>query len=141
MDQNPSHYYDTIGTYNVVLTGVDTNMCSDTCELDINIIPYHDVVVPNAFTPNPNGSNGGTYDIFGYENDVFFPAADYIVEFHMMIFNRWGELVFETFDINIGWDGYYKGKLCQQDTYARRINVTFIDKVTIDRLGEITLIR
>ena len=141
MDQNPSHYYDTIGTYNVVLTGVDTNMCSDTCELDINIIPYHDVVVPNAFTPNPNGSNGGTYDIFGYENDVFFPAADYIVEFHMMIFNRWGELVFETFDINIGWDGYYKGKLCQQDTYAWRINVTFIDKVTIDRMGEITLIR
>ncbi|MBL4657844.1 MAG: gliding motility-associated C-terminal domain-containing protein, partial [Flavobacteriales bacterium] len=141
IDQSTSHYYDSIGVYTVELVGVDSNSCRDTCETIVNITPYHDIIVPTAFTPDPNGGNGGTYDIFGYDNNVFFSAADYVVKFHMMIFNRWGEMVFESNDINIGWDGYYRGQLCQQDSYAWRVNVIFIDLVDIVRIGEVTLIR
>ena len=140
-EQNPSHDYDTIGTYQVILTAIDANSCVNTCQLQIIINPYYDIVVPNAFTPNPNGSNGGIYDPTTYDNDVFFPSTEYIDQFHMMIFNRWGELVFETFDIKIGWDGYYRGQLAQQDMYAWRIKVIFIDGVSIERLVEVTLIR
>ncbi|MBL4752471.1 MAG: gliding motility-associated C-terminal domain-containing protein [Flavobacteriales bacterium] len=139
--QSPVHFYDTIGVYNVSLIGVDTNLCVNSCDLKITISPFYDILLPNAFTPNPNGSNGGVYDPFAYDNDVFFPEIEYAATFKMIIFNRWGEVVFVTDDLNIGWDGYYKGKLALQDTYGWKINVVFIDGVAIERLGEVTVIR
>ena len=46
--------------------------------------------------------------------DQFFfpPIRETVLEYHMQIFNRWGTLIFETYDINKPWNGYYKGKLC-----------------------------
>ena len=96
--------------------------------------------MPNAFTPNPDGPNGGTYNFNTFDNNVFFPVTDYVDEFHMMIFNRWGELVFETFDLKIGWDGYYRNQLCQQDAYAWKIDAKFINGQKIKMVGDVTLI-
>lgn len=59
----------------------------------------------------------------------------------MMIFNRWGEIVFESFDINIGWDGVYKGEISQQDVYVYKVYLTFIDGYKFDQVGSFTLIR
>jgi gliding motility-associated-like protein len=62
---------------------------------------------PNTFTPNEDTQN----DYFtGYGIDV--------VSFHMQIFNRWGELIFQTTDMNTGWDGRCKGEYVQEDTYV-----------------------
>jgi gliding motility-associated-like protein len=66
--------------------------------------------VPNAFTPyNPDG-----------HNDKFLPEyrRDVNFTFQMLIFNKWGEQIFSTNDINEGWDGTYKGVLCTQDLYT-----------------------
>ncbi|HHZ64261.1 MAG TPA: PKD domain-containing protein, partial [Flavobacteriales bacterium] len=139
--QNPAHTYPGVGSYDVTLNVVDSNNCQNSCDLTIIIDPYYDIVIPNAFTPNPNGPGTGAYDIEALDNDVFFGLTDYVEEYHMMIFNRWGELIFETFDILIGWDGYYRGKLSQQDVYAWKINVRYIDGKEIERLGDVTLIR
>ncbi len=139
--QNPTHTYPGVGTYQATLNVVDSNNCKNSCDVTIRIDPYYDIVIPNAFTPNPNGPGTGAYDIDALDNDVFFGLTDYVEEYHMMIFNRWGELVFETFDINIGWDGYYRGQMSQQDVYAWKINVRYIDGKEIQRLGDITLIR
>jgi gliding motility-associated-like protein len=62
---------------------------------------------PNSFTPNADGLNE-TFK--GYGTDI--------EEFNMQIFNRWGELFFETSDMNTGWNGFYKGKLVQVDVYV-----------------------
>ena len=58
-----------------------------------------------------------------------------------MIFNRWGELIFESKDIKIGWDGYYRGKLCQQDVYVWKLFAKFEDGTIVEKAGDVTLLR
>ena len=62
---------------------------------------------PNAFTPNGDGLN-----------DTFHPVGNEVPDYSMNIFNRWGELVFETTTMEPGWDGTFKGKQCEPDTYG-----------------------
>ena len=64
----------------------------------VEVMPPVNLYVPNAFTPNSDGTN-----------DTFGAKGDGIIEFNIQIFNRWGELVFESNDINKVWDGIYKG--------------------------------
>jgi gliding motility-associated-like protein len=69
--------------------------------------------LPNAFTPNGDGLN-----------DEFGPITVFekIKDFHMAIYSRWGELVFETNNETQGWDGRVKGKTCQSGVYIYQIN-------------------
>lgn len=70
------------------------------------------IFMPNAFTPNEDGIN-----------ERFKPiTADPSVEFHMTIFDRWGQMIFETYDIHEGWDGYFDGKPCPAGNYVWRID-------------------
>jgi gliding motility-associated-like protein len=59
----------------------------------------------------------------------------------MLVFNRWGELLFETKDPEAGWNGYYHGRLCQQDVYVYKIIATYSDGQSVTRVGDIHLIR
>ncbi|NQX91713.1 MAG: gliding motility-associated C-terminal domain-containing protein, partial [Flavobacteriales bacterium] len=67
---------------------------------------------PNAFTPNLAEGNGGSYDPQSFNNDIFFPIHYGIETYELQIFDKWGEMLFESSDVGIGWDGYYKGELC-----------------------------
>lgn len=136
---SPVHNYPVTGTYKVTLTARNNYGCVDS--VSDEIIVSGDVIFPTGFTPDKNGPNGGTYNINDLTNNVFFPFSAGIVDFHMMIFNRWGELIFETFDVKIGWDGYYRGKLCQQDTYVWKAEATFNDGRSFGKKGSVTLIR
>ena len=55
------------------------------------------------------GSGGGNWVTGDLSNDVFYPFVRFVDDFRMRVFNRWGELVFESHDVNDGWDGTYKG--------------------------------
>jgi gliding motility-associated-like protein len=57
-----------------------------------------------------------------------------------MIFNRWGELIFDSDDIMFGWDGYYKGKLSQAGSYVYKIDIVFIDGYTQSIQGIVNII-
>ena len=74
-------------------------------------------------------------------NDVFYPFVRFVKDFRMRIWNRWGELVFESDDVMRGWDGYYRGQLSQQDVYVYRMEVRFVDDRTAERTGDLTLLR
>ncbi|WP_081671144.1 gliding motility-associated C-terminal domain-containing protein [Sporocytophaga myxococcoides] len=65
------------------------------------------IFTPTAFTPDKDGIN-----------DIFIPKGKFFTEFEMTVFNRWGEIVFHSSDINSGWDGFYKGDVAQKDSYA-----------------------
>ena len=86
--------------------------------------------MPNAFTPNGDGIN----DIVRVEGKGF-------IEFQFMIFNRWGEKVFESRDQNIGWDGIYKGQLQEMEAYAYTVKVRFLDNTRKTLTGNITLLK
>ena len=101
---------------------------------------------PTAFRPNMNndGSDGGqdVSNIPASEiNQYFFPPVkEKVDDYHLQIFNRWGELIFETDDINIGWTGYYKGKLCKQDVYVWLVEGKYSNGKPFKKAGDITLL-
>ena len=96
------------GTYWVEVT--DNNDCRGS---DTVVIRPCDLVLwmPEAFTPNGDGLN----DVFQAEYDRSLGLK---IDFHLLIFNKWGEEIFRSDDIDIGWDGTYKGKPCQPDMYT-----------------------
>ena len=136
---NPVHNYSDFGKYTITLIAMNQHQCLDTFYKTITVTG--DLIFPNAFTPNQNGPNGGIYKPEDYSNQVFFPIAKGVIEFKMQIFNRWGELIFETNDINIGWDGYYRNKLCEQGVYVYKAWAKFKDGKEIEKIGDVLLIR
>jgi gliding motility-associated-like protein len=125
------------------LIATDANGCSasegtlivvigDTLDPDECFTSFY---IPNAFTPNGDGVN-----------DIFFVYGRGVEELQLRIFNRWGELVFETKDQSRGWDGTYRGQLLNPDVFVYELRVTFCDGSRISsssefRKGSITLIR
>jgi len=141
LSNNPSVTYPDTGKYEVSLYIENSYGCTDSITKYVRIKPVFEYDIPNAFTPNPNGPSDGSYNPNALNNDIFFVFAEYVQEFHMMIFNRWGELIFETFDINKGWDGYYKGEICQQDVYVYKVEIKWTDGSVTTKAGDLTLFR
>lgn len=138
---NPVHTYAAVGNYPVQLVVTDVNGCSDTANTGINVIPVYDIDIPTAFTPDPNGNNNGVFDPNDMSNDVFYPIARFVKEFQMRVWNRWGELVFESNEVNKGWNGFYRGRLSPQDVYVYHAKIRFVDDRVAERNGDITLLR
>ncbi len=140
---SPSHNYQAAGQYQITLIATNSKGCKDTFELPSKIIALleSDVDIPNAFTPNPNGGNGGSFGALDKDNDVFHPVLRGIDKYELNIFSRWGELLFVSKDVTLGWDGYYKGKLCTQDVYVWKIIATTIDGKKINKTGDLLLLR
>lgn len=136
---SPTHLYTKVGYFSPMLIATNEFGCKDTAQETLTIIS--DIAFPNAFTPNPGGPNGGKYDPRDLSNDIFFPYTDGIVDYKLSIFNRWGEQLFESRDLSIGWDGYFNGKLCQQDAYVWKASGTFFDGRTFEQVGTVTLLR
>lgn len=137
--ENPKHTYPSIGKFYVQLIASTIFGCSDT--VGTEIITHADVIFPNVFTPDANGSSGGSYDIKSLSNDVFFPYTSGVTEFKMQIFNRWGELIFESFDIQKGWDGYYRGALCEQGVYIYKAHIKLNNGKVYNKTGDVTLLK
>ena len=111
---HPHFTFALAGNYSVTLIATNSQTgCSDTISKYIEIIPEFFFYLPNSFTPD-----GDEY------NNVFFPKGTTIKSFNMLIFNRWGEIVFETNDFNVGWDGHYKGRLAQNGIYTYKVVLT-----------------
>jgi PKD repeat protein len=145
-EENPVHYYTEIGNFTVTLTANNEYNCPNTyiAENLVFATASGTMEFPNAFTPNASGPNGGYYDPndpSANMNDVFHPNFSGIEEYQLLIYNRWGELIFESLDILIGWDGYYKGKLSQQDVYVWKVNARTVQGTYINQAGDVTLIR
>lgn len=114
------------------VTVVDANGCSasDTTSVSVNSIT--DVFIPNAFTPNNDGNN----DVYQLEGDL--NTIEYL---DFKIFNRWGELVYESMDHNFHWDGTYKGQPVDRGVYIYTMKVVFINGYKRDYKGSITVLK
>ena len=82
--------------------------CIDSISKTINTDAKINVWVPNSFTPNGDGRN----DIFKVETNLE------LTNFNLYIYNRWGQVVFESTDINYGWDGKYMREYVKADVYV-----------------------
>lgn len=136
---NPTHDYMDVGTFQVTLYVTDVNGCTDEADATITIAPVHDITIPTAFTPG--SGNGGYYDPNALDNDVFYAFVRFVKDFRMRIFNRWGELIFESDDARFGWDGTYRGQPSPQDVYVVQTWVRFVDGREKQLLTDLTLFR
>jgi gliding motility-associated-like protein len=135
----PQHQYTTEGTFTIKLIASNGNGCADTTVLASAVqgVNYGQLLIPNAFIPNQQGPGSRN----ALNNEVFLPLAQKVAKFQMLVFNRWGELLFESLDQEVGWDGYFQGKLCAQDVYIYRITVEYENGRAVTRTGDINLLR
>ena len=139
----PVHYYQSPGTFDVMLVANNMWNCPDTFTVvgAATAIPSGEIHFPNAFTPGNSGPTDGVYDPQSYDNDFFFPIYSGVEAYHLQVFNRWGELLFETSDPKRGWDGYYRGRPAKQDVYVWKAFARFTTGEETRMSGDVTLLR
>jgi len=136
-ESNPTFTFpsNTAGTYTVSLYVENINGCSDYITFDMHIYETLALYIPNSFTPNDDGLN----DLF-----KAYASNDQLKDFRMRVFDRFGELVFESEDINEGWNGGFVGStyFVQNDVYVYHVEVTStITQEKLEYKGHITIIR
>ena len=127
----PCHTYAAEGCYDITLeaTGPPPDFCKAADTNTVCINRGEAFLVPNAFTPIGSGSPDGKADVDpsftdDTDNNVFYPfIIGDVSNYKMQIYNKWGELIFETTDHKIGWNGFYRNKLAKQDVYVFSIDV------------------
>jgi gliding motility-associated-like protein len=104
--------------------------CLDTAYLNLEVESQEFVFFPNAFTPNDD-----------QKNDRYLISYLGIRNFHIAIYDRWGQLMYESSDINEGWDGTTKGEACTADVYVYAATYTNKKGLPRSKSGNITLLR
>ncbi len=116
-------------SYSVIVT--DKNGCSDTADVFVKVVEETNTVyIPNSFTPNNDGLN-----------DEFKITGKNISTAQTTIYGRLGDIVFESNDLNVGWDGTYKEKNMNSLVFIYLIKVTFNDGEVKKYKGTITLVK
>ncbi|MNE59047.1 PKD domain protein [compost metagenome] len=130
---NPTYSYDTYGEFTVTLNANNEYNCPDQAHLVVIVKPSFELFVPNVFTPD------------GDEFNNTFVAKGYGIletDFTMEIYDRWGELIFESHNMEIGWDGSYAGEERVQDgTYTWVIRFRDLTNARHEINGHLSLLR
>jgi len=134
-NQNPTICYDSIGTFDVQLIvsnsfGTDTLLISNYITVDSCIQQEPIFIIPNVFSPNNDGNN-----------DLFFVESFGLETLSMKIYNRWGEKLFESNQLDAAWDGRTEsGTICSEGTYFYIISITISEKKEVYK-GTLSLLR
>jgi gliding motility-associated-like protein len=123
-----SHSFTDDGNYSVLLITNPGTVCADTAKIvvDYSLAGIGNIWVPNAFTPNNDGKND-VWEIVGY-----FPCEDLT----LYIFNRWGELIYQTSELPLRWDGKYSDDKVKLEVY-----VYILESEHVNEVGRVTVIR
>lgn len=129
---NGWHEYMEAGRYPITQIITNDFGCTDTMVKYVNILPEYGLYIPNTFTPG-----------FDELNDVWEVKGIGISEYHLLVYNRWGERIFETETFKHYWNGrrYNRGNVCQQDMYAYKIWVRDVFGREHQYVGRVTLLR
>jgi len=125
---NPIATPSTSGWYYV--TATNPSGCESIDSIYIEVDPTSNIYVPNIFSPNDDGNN-----------DVYKVRGKGIDQFHLSIYNRWGQLVYESNDIDEGWNGNKGGKMLNQGVFVYKLNITMKNGEEYNQSGNITLVR
>lgn len=130
-DCNAGHTYWNYNDYWITQIVINSYGCPDTARIHVEVYPEFRFYIPNTFTPNGDGLN-----------DVFMPAIIGVDQYHFMVFDRWGMLIFETYDTMQGWDGRFKGNKCEEDVYVWKVDYLDIEHMESgSAIGHVNLIR
>jgi gliding motility-associated-like protein len=128
--QNPTKKWNQTGTFNVGLLAIANDGCYDSTNQKIVVNSCDNIFIPNSFTPNGDG-----------HNDQFKMYANNVREMKMMIFNQWGQKIFETTSMANGWDGTSGGKPQPSGVYMYVCRIILNSGDIVDKKGSINLVR
>jgi gliding motility-associated-like protein len=131
-EERPSHVFDETGWYEVMQVITNQYGCVDSMIHQVEVIGSYTVFVPNAFTPDGNGHNNSFKPIM---RDV--TAENY----QFLIFDRWGEIIYRTDDLEGEWDGNFQGDNARDGVYIWKIFVTDNVGKKHELMGHVTLLR
>jgi gliding motility-associated-like protein len=129
-EQEPEHTYEEHGNYLITQIVSNDFGCADTAGLRIIVDPNISVYIPNTFTPDDDGLN-----------DVFFIDGEGIDNLELWIYNRWGQLLFQTIDKDEPWDGRVNGNVVPNGVYLYKAIVQDITNRTKVYSGEVRVLR
>ncbi|MBS1664293.1 MAG: PKD domain-containing protein [Bacteroidetes bacterium] len=124
------HQYQETDTFQVCMVAINEFSCPDTTCAPVPAIVNPLLDVPNAFTPGRFGQNA-ILKVYGFG----------IMKMTFRIYNRWGKIVFQSDNPDVGWDGYFQGQLQPMDVYAYTLEADFSDGKHVSKKGDITLVR
>ena len=139
----PVYLYSKYGNYNVSLVVTSQHGCKDSVSI-VNAFSGSQYYIdfPNAFIPNEQGPLGGYYSSKSDEAaQIFHPSYTGVSSYQLKIFSKLGILIFESNDINIGWDGYFKGQLCEPGVYIWKVRGNFRNGEPFTKMGDVTILR
>jgi gliding motility-associated-like protein len=129
--------YEIPGQYRAIVTASNATGCSTSDTIIFNVRNSTSLFIPNVFSPNATNADNSSLKVFGTEVSES--------GFNFRVFNRWGELVFETnnfgFANSVGWDGNFNGDPQPMGAYTYTLTGTFNNGRTIELVGTVTLIR
>jgi PKD repeat protein len=140
---DPEHNYKKYGKYDIRLVAISDKGCRDSIIVS-NAFSGSGYFIdfPNAFIPNPDGPSNGYYSTRSDEaSQVFHPIFSGVSEYQLKVFSRRGLLIFESNDINTGWDGYYKGQLSEPGVYIWKVRGNFMNGEPFTKMGDVTLLK
>jgi gliding motility-associated-like protein len=134
IQQNPTYIYSAAGAYSVELIITNVNGCMDTVDNYVIIDPVYLYYAPNAFTPDGDGLN----DVFMVKGESIDPN-----NFEMLIFDRWGEKIFRSTDINTGWNGAKNnsGTVVEQGVYVYKVVLKDWAGKRHQYIGHVTIVK
>ena len=145
-EENPWHKYESPGSYTVSLQVSTGNGCLDSATMLTPVLvewKMGTIKFPNAFKWNKSGPTGGEWSegVNPYMDEVFRPFFENVIEYRLQIFNRWGTLIYESYDLKRGWDGYFgNGKLAPQGVYVWKATGRYADGEYFDKVGDVTFL-
>ncbi len=143
-EKNPWHKYDAEGIYKIKLIVTSKDGCIDSSIYETPIVVDFKngfIMFANAFRWNKSGPTGGYWTEGAIDNNVFRPFLQNVAEYKLIIYNRWGEQIYESNDFYKGWDGYFKNNvLAAQGVYVYKVTGKYIDGSTFEKIGDVTFL-
>ncbi len=143
-EENPWHKYATEGTYSISLNVTSKDGCTDSTSFKSPVnVDYKtgEIKFPNVFKWNGSGPTGGYWADGELDDNTFRPFFTNVIEYKLQIFNRWGVLLYESSELQKGWDGYFEDtNLALQGVYVWKAVGRFADGKYFNKVGDVTFL-
>lgn len=143
-EESPWHKYVSEGVYNVTLKVTSIDGCTDSTMYRSPIVVDYkigEIKFPNVFKWNGSGPTGGYWIENQINDNTFRPFFTNVIEYKLQIFNRWGVLLYESYDLQKGWDGYFgNSNLALQGVYVWKAVGRYADGTYFNKVGDVTFL-
>lgn len=142
-EKTPEHRFQKKGIYNIKLICETMHGCADTAMLYNLVVKNrkYNIIFPDAFTPNMSGTTDGLWNKNDVGNDIFHPITTTdVTQYRLRVYSKAGVLLFESSDLQVGWNGYYNNRLLPAAVYVYRCSGQFSDGEHFQKMGNVTLL-